>query len=250
MRVSDTNDLGCFTKSRFQRKKSREKNIHKLQKLSVFTSNTPSTIQKRGYKTTSMMFSLSERVVLSDFDVSGALLPTTRALPMRPDPPDRRRPVRAHKPGALSEAISSIWHARPPDQTAGYHGAPRPTNEFISQKDKKTGGRPPTGAASHELANLRAVHVHGHPSSRLSQMCLRRRAKPPTCQTDSPHRRIRQRHRRCPPCASLGTWQLHVWASARARKGHDGHFVPTNWRSPPTQTNALSPARTSPVALA
>ena len=54
------------------REKKRKKHLQITKKLSVFTPNTPSTIQKRGYKTTSMMLLLAERVVIFRLRCSGS----------------------------------------------------------------------------------------------------------------------------------------------------------------------------------
>ena len=83
------------------REKTEKKDIYKLQRNFLFLHRTPRQRYKNeDTKLPSMMCYLSE----SSFPPSmhHALTPTTRALPMRPDPPDRRRPVRAHKPRALS----------------------------------------------------------------------------------------------------------------------------------------------------
>ena len=66
------------------------------------------------------------------------------------------------------------------------------------------------------------------------------------------HRRRGLRHRRCPPCASSGTWQLRVWASARARaqtRHPDGHRVHSELAHGPGAVLQLKPTPCHPLVL-
>ena len=154
-----------------------------------------------------------------------ALPPTTRALPMRPDPPDRRRPVRAHKPGALSRdnLFNLARAASQSDCWVSTEHLFRQTNSS-AKKDMKTGGRPPfwcrvtraghlarcAGERTFPMATRLLVDVKcGPPKARIEAADL---PNPQSSPKESS-----MRHHRCPPCASLGTRQLRVWASARAR---------------------------------